>query len=58
MKKVAELLKEYFGIEDAALKELEGYGRSINYRVDTAQGEKFVYKHYRTSLLEQYLLGN
>jgi len=48
MKKVAELLKEYFGIEDATLEKLEGYGRSVNYQVDTAQGEKFVYKHYRT----------
>jgi len=48
MKKVAELLKEHFGIEDATLKKLEGYGRSINYQVDPAQGEKFVYKHYQT----------
>jgi len=48
MRKVAELLKENFGIEDATLRKLEGYGRSINYQVDTAQGEKFVYKHYRT----------
>ena len=48
MKKVAQLLKEYFGIEDATLEKLEGYGRSINYQVDTVQGEKFVYKHYRT----------
>jgi 4-aminobutyrate aminotransferase-like enzyme len=48
MKKVMELLKEHFGIENATLKKVEGYGRSINYRVDTAQGEKFVYKQYQT----------
>jgi len=47
MKKVIELLKKHFGIENAALKKLEGYGRSANYLVETAQGEKFVYKHYQ-----------
>ena len=48
MKKIVELLKEHYGIEDATPKKIEGYGGSVNYQVDTAQGEKFVYKHYQT----------
>jgi len=48
MKKVMELLKEHFGIENATLKKVEGYGRSVNHRVDAAQGEKFVFKQYQT----------
>ena len=45
MKEVIELLKEHFGIENATLRRVEGYGGSINYQVDTAEGQKFVYKH-------------
>jgi len=48
LKEVIELLKEQFGIENAALKAVEGYGRCVNYQVDTDQGERFVYKHYKT----------
>ena len=55
MKKVIALLKEQFGFENVTLKRLEGgprvrvgYGRSVNYQVDTAQGQKFVYKIYQT----------
>jgi len=48
MKKVMKLLKEHFGIENATLKKVEGYGKSINFQVCTAQGEKFVYKQYQT----------
>jgi ethanolamine-phosphate phospho-lyase len=48
MKKVMELLKEDFGIENATLRKVEGYGKSVNYQVDTARGEKFVYKQYQT----------
>ena len=48
MKEVIELLKEHFGIENATLRKIEGYGESINYQVDIAQGQKFVYKQYQT----------
>ena len=57
MKKVMELLKEHFGIENATLKKVEGYGKSVNYQVDTAQGEKFVYKQYQTESGLYELLG-
>ncbi|MCW3985212.1 MAG: phosphotransferase, partial [Candidatus Bathyarchaeota archaeon] len=50
MKKVMELLKEHFGIENATSKKVEGYGKNINFQVCTAQGEKFVYKQYQTEL--------
>ena len=45
MKRVMELLKEHFGIENANLRRLEGQ-ESVNFRVDTAQGRKYVYKRY------------
>jgi 4-aminobutyrate aminotransferase-like enzyme len=48
MNKIAELLKEHFGIENATLQKLESYEGNINYRVDTARGQKFVYKQYKT----------
>ena len=35
MKKVIELLEEHFGIENATLKKVEGYGSSIHLVIDT-----------------------
>ena len=47
MKNTHESLREYFGIESATLKRVSSYGKSDNYQVETAQGQKLIYKQYK-----------
>ncbi|UCD97149.1 MAG: aminotransferase class III-fold pyridoxal phosphate-dependent enzyme [Candidatus Bathyarchaeota archaeon] len=56
MKNTLEILRDHYGIENANLQQLDSDGRKLNYLVSTSQGQKFVFKQYKTKLgLQEYL---